>query len=209
MTADIRCTETPTLPPGITHPQHRTTGLRLFPLRRSCPVRSSCWQRFGSVRFRPAQANTPSLSATVNDDRSVTLTLSNGPSDWWFIVRQGSCTAATGTTAAGGRGYDPQFTPHPVKAYSDGECSTQIADTSFTIPASSLTAAVNNDKSVDLATTNPPTNWWFKINNGTCTQVTGTTVSGIGGYKAGTHNVRAFPNNWCGGQIAATTFTIP
>ena len=63
--------------------------------------------------IQPAQANTPSLSATVNDDRSVTLTLSNGPSDWWFIVRQGSCTAATGTTADGGRGYDPQFTPPP------------------------------------------------------------------------------------------------
>ena len=67
------------------------------------------------------------LTATVNDDRSVTLTMSDSPGNWWAVVRDGACQSASGTTADGGRGKDPQFTPHPVYAYSDSDCGNQIA----------------------------------------------------------------------------------
>ena len=160
--------------------------------------------------IQPAQASSTTLTATVNDDRSVTLTLSNGPTNWWFKVRDGGCVAASGTTADGGRGYDPKFTPHPVRAYSDSDCSSQIAETSFTIPSSTLTATVNNDKSVDLTITNPPGNWWFKIERGSCAAASGTGVNGISGYGPGTYKVRTFTEDTCVVRLyAVAKFTIP
>ena len=151
---------------------------------------------------------TTTLAATVNSDRSVDLTLSNGPSNWWFRINWwGTCTAASGNTASNIQGY--KAGTHTVDVYSDSGCHTKIASSSFTIPTATLTATVDSDRSVDLTLSNGPSNWWFKINSwGTCTAVSGNSITGIRGYKPGTHTVRAYSNSNCANQVATTTFTI-
>ena len=150
-----------------------------------------------------------SISAVVNNDHSVTLTLAGGPSNWWFRINSGgTCTSATGNTVSNIQGYKAG-TYHTVVVYSDGNCQYLITHTQFVIPTATLATAVNNDRSVDLTLTDGPNNWWFRIGGGTCTAASGTTVSGIQGYKAGTHSVNAYSDSSCGSQIAASSFTIP
>ena len=92
-----------------------------------------------------AQGETPSLSATFNQfDRSVDLTLSGGPDAWWFKINGGGCTSASGETVRNIRGYGSGT--HYVKAYPGNGCGGQIAETTFTIDAPSLSATVNNDQ---------------------------------------------------------------
>ena len=154
---------------------------------------------------------TATLATTVNTGPSVNLTLTNGPSNWWFRINWwGTCTAASGNTVNNIRGY--QAGAHSVDAYSDSGCHTTIASSSFTIPQLALAAAVNNDRSVDLTLTGGPTNWWFKIGWwGTCTAATGTTASNIRGYQSGSYVVAVYPASGCaaGTHIAAESFTIP
>ena len=156
-----------------------------------------------------ALAQSPSLTATVNDDRSVTLTLADGPSDWWFKINSwGTCTAASGTTVSNIRGYQAGI--HAVAAYSDSGCQQHLDGVEFTIPTTTLATTVNSDRSVGLALTGGPSNWWFRINSGgTCTAASGTTVSGIQGYKGGTYNVWAYSDGGCSYHIASSSFTLP
>ena len=148
------------------------------------------------------------LAAAVNDDRSVDLTLSDGPANWWYKINwSGGCTSASGTTVSNIRGY--QAGTHHVIAYSGSGCSHHIAETTFTMPTVSLAATVNDDRSVDLAVSGAPSNWWFKINNGGCTSASGTTFSNIRGYGSGTYSVKAYSDSGCGYQFAETTFTVP
>ena len=156
-----------------------------------------------------ALAQSASLTATVNSDRSVNLDLSNGPGNWWFRINSGgACTAVSGTTVSNISGY--KAGTHSVNAYSDGNCGSQIASASFTIPTATLAATVNGDRSVDLTLTGGPSNWWFRIKSwDACTAVSGTTVSNISGYKAGTHTVNAYSDSGCDYHIASSSFTIP
>ena len=150
--------------------------------------------------------SSPGLTATATG-HSVALTLSNGPSNWWFRINWwGTCTAVSGTTLSGIGGYTGG--PHSVWAYSDGNCSAQIASTTFTVPPLSFTATVDTDWSVDLTLSNGPNSWWFRIGSGTCTAATGTTVSNIRGYAAGTHIVVATSDSGCSDHVATTAFTI-
>ena len=143
----------------------------------------------------------------MNDNRSVDLTLSNGPSYWWFRINWGTCTKAAGGTVSGIRGY--RTGTYHVRAFSDNGCRNQFgATTSFTIPYAPLSATVNDDRSVDLTVSNGPSNWWFRINWGTCTKAAGSTVSNIQGYRPGTYRVRAFSDRNCAYQIAEASFTI-
>ena len=154
--------------------------------------------------------NPPSLTATVDaGDLSVDLELANGPTDWWFRINWwGSCTAAPGTTVSNIQGY--QVGTHPVTAYSDSSCATEIDATTFTIPEVALKITVNDDRSVDLRLEGWPNNWWFRIGwHGTCTAASGSAVSGISGYQSGSHFVRAYSASGCASQIAAESFTIP
>ena len=88
-------------------------------------------------------------------------------------------------------------------------------DVSWTAPASAGDAIsgydiqVSGDGSVDLTLADGPPNWWFRIGWGSCTPVSGTTVSGISGYAPGGYSVKAYSNGGCGSQIANATFTIP
>ena len=155
-----------------------------------------------------ALAQSPSLTATVNDDRSVTLTLADGPSDWWFKINYGgTCTAAPGTTVSDIKGY--QAGTHAVGAYSDSGCQQHLDGVEFTIPTATLSTTVNSDRSVDLALTGGPSSWWFRIGGGSCTAVSRTTVSGISGYQSGTYSVNAYSNSGCNYHIASSSFTIP
>ena len=151
------------------------------------------------------------LTATVNGDQSVDLALANGPANWWFKVNSGSCVAASGTAHNGHTGHGSGT--HTVTAYSDSGCSAQMVATSFTVLVTTLTATVDNNqadgnKSVDLALANGPSNWWFRINSGTCTAVSGTSVNGISGYGPATYTVTAYSDSGCSAQLATTSFTI-
>ena len=162
----------------------------------------------------PPYANA-SLATTVNPGPAVDLTLSNGPANnnWWFRINWwGSCTAVTGTnTVSGISGYS--VGTHPVTAYSDSGCNTQIAASSFTIPDVSLAIAVDaSDRSVDLTLTGGPSNWWFRIGWwGACTAASGTGVSNIRGYQSGSYLVAVYPAAGCtfGDHITAESFTMP
>ena len=165
---------------------------------------SNCGAQIAATTFTIVAA---SLAATVNSDRSVDLTLSNGPSPWYFYIGIGSCTAVTGTTISGIQGYAPGY--HEASAFATAGCTDFLADAYFTIPATTLAATVNPGPSVNLTLTNGPGNWWFRVNSwGSCTAVSGTNVSGIQGYQPGTHSAWAYSDSNCGTQIAATTFTI-
>ena len=182
--------------------------------------------RFGSIRIvavailallaavlafdpPPISAQSASLTATRNADWSVDLALSNGPSNWWFRINSwGTCTASTKPTVDGIAGY--RAGTHSVWAYSDSNCGSQIASSSFNIPDASADAVVNGDHSVTLTLTNGPANWRFRINSGgTCTAATGTTVRNIKGYQAGVHDVVVYSDSNCQYLIAHDEFTIP
>ena len=155
-------------------------------------------------------ANSPSLSASVSSDRAVSLTISDHSESWWFKIENwGTCTAASGTTVSNIRGY--KAGTYSVWAYSDSNCGTQIASTSFTITNASLSTTVNNDRSVSLTLSGySGGSWWFKIGYfGTCTATSGNTVSNIRGYQTGTHEVIAFTDSGCGFHLATSSFTIP
>ena len=156
-----------------------------------------------------ALAQSVSLTATVNGDKSVDLDLSNGPSNWWFRINWwGTCTAVNNSSTVNGiSGY--QVGTHSVWAYSDSNCASQIATTTFTIQNASLSATVNGDRSVDLTLTNGPNDWYFRISSGSCTAVSGNTVSNIRGYQPGSYGVGAFSGAGCTDFIAAADFTIP
>ena len=154
-----------------------------------------------------ALAQSVSLTATVNGDKSVDLDLSNGPSNWWFRINSGSCAAVTGNSVNGIQGY--KAGTYSVRAYSDGNCGAEIANTTFTIPTASLAATVNSNRSVDLTLSNGPSNWYFRIGYGSCVAVSGTTVSGIQGYQTGFYSVGAFSGAGCKGFIAVADFIIP
>ena len=168
---------------------------------------SNCDNQIATARFTVQE---PALAATVDDDRSVTLDLANGPPTWAFrITGSGTCTPATGTQVTNIRGY--QAGTYSVAAFADSACTTYIMDTAFTIPTATLATMVDtNDRSVDLALTGGPNSWWFRINSwGTCTPASGTSFDNIGGYKGGPHSVAAYSDSGCNYHIASSSFTIP
>ena len=166
-----------------------------------------CHTKIASSSFTIPQL---ALATTVSNDRSVALTLTGGPTDWWFKIGWwGTCTAATGTTVSNIRGYQPGT--HSVAAHSDGGCAdgSHIAAGSFTIPTATLTATVNTDRSVALTLIGGPSSWWFRINWwGTCTAASGDTVSNIQGYQPGIHAVAAYSDGGCNYHVAAATFDL-
>ena len=170
---------------------------------------SGCNTQIAATTFTITPHNA-SLSAHVQSDRSVNLTISNWSNSWWFRIGWGTCTAASGTTVTGIRGY--QTGTYAVGAFSKSDCSGFLSDANFTIPPPTATLAttVNPGPSVDLTLTDGPGNWWFRINYwGTCTPATGTTFTGIGGYQAGIHSVWAYSDSGCNTEIASSSFTIP
>ena len=96
-----------------------------------------------STVMKVAATVNPILTATVDSNSLVSLTLTNGPSDWWFKI-DGGCTAVSDNRypASGGmQGYTGG--PHTVRAYSDSSCSAEIATTTFTVTASLTASAIS------------------------------------------------------------------
>ena len=163
------------------------------------------------------------LTATTDlTDYSVDLGLANGPVNWWFHINSGTCTAASGTEVTGIRGYAVD-TQHEVGAYADASCSQALAQTSFELPEPYLYWDWDYDSDTVSLDIENLTTWWFRINDGTCTQVNGRTVTGIAGYQKGEHTVRAYsmPNCttevasaqlwvgvWLGGGFSMTDYTL-
>ena len=91
---------------------------------------STCATPVASTAFTTLP--TASLTATVQSDDTLYLTLTNGPDDWWFRIGHG-CISVSGTrypTTGGISGYTGT---HTVTAYSDSSCTTQLATTTFTV----------------------------------------------------------------------------
>ena len=149
---------------------------------------------------------TASLAATVDSNWWLTATLTDGPSQWWATINNRSCRPITGSSHSG-RIYEAGT--YNVKAYSDSGCSSQIASATGTIAAASLSATVAGDQSVDLALSNGPASWYYRVgSSGSCTSVTGTAANDLTGYAVGSHTVTANLDSYCRYEIASTTFTI-
>ena len=68
----------------------------------------------------------------MQTDRSVDLSVTNSPGNWWFkITGHGTCTSASGTSFDNIRGYAPGS--YPVWSYSNSDCSHFMAAANFTI----------------------------------------------------------------------------
>ena len=148
------------------------------------------------------------LTATTDlTDYSVDLGLANGPVNWWFHINSGTCTAASGTEVTGIRGYAVD-TQHEVGAYADASCSQALAQASFELPEASLGASWDYDSDTVTLETGYLTTWWFRINDGTCTQVNGRTVTGIAGYQKGEYTVRAYSMPNCTTEVASAQLWV-
>ena len=148
------------------------------------------------------------LTATTDlTDYSVDLGLANGPGNWWFHINSGTCTAASGTEVTGIRGYAVD-TQHEVGAYADASCSQALAQASFELPEPYLYGDWDYDSDTVSLKIEYLTTWWFRINDGTCTQVTGRTVTGIAGYQKGEYTVRAYSMPNCTTEVASAQLIV-
>ena len=153
------------------------------------------------------------LTATTDlTDYSVDLGLANGPGNWWFHINSGTCTAASGTEVTGIRGYAVD-TQHEVGAYADASCSQALAQASFELPKPTLDAFWYSDNftvslSIYTGSTEHLTTWWFRIDDGTCTQVNGTHLAGIAGYQFGYYTVRAYSMPNCITEVTSTQLRV-
>ena len=90
-----------------------------------------CSVQIGAQDFTVSSA---ALSAQVaKDNSSFNLTITDGPSDWWWRIENSAqgCVAVSGTSVTRIAGY---YTgTYKVKAYSDDECYGPIAALTFTI----------------------------------------------------------------------------
>ena len=71
-----------------------------------------------------------------------------------------------------------------------------------------LTATVGTDDSVDLSLANGPSSWWYKVNTGSCTSASATSVTDVTGTVSGSNTATAYSDSACSTQIATKSFTI-
>ena len=159
-------------------------------------------------RNSPAAGPLPAILRATTDvtDHSVDLSLSIWSGDWWFRINDGTCTLAQNSQVTGIRGYSPG--PHDVRAYSDSSCSQQLDQTSFWIPTPYLVADWDYGSDTVTLKIRDLTTWWFRINDGTCTQVNGASIEGIAGYQYGEYTVRAYSMPNCGTEVASTELQV-
>ena len=138
-------------------------------------------------KFKVSATVNASLTATVSDGK-VTLTLANGPSNWWFkIGGTGTCTAASGSTVSNIGGYTGT---QSVKAYSDNLCANELAATTFTVVVPpSLTASGISGTGATLTVGGHSGDWYYKGISGTeastdCVTVSGSTTATLSGLTA-------------------------
>ena len=150
----------------------------------------------------------PILTATRDlTDYSVDLSLANWSGDWWFRINDGTCTSTQSSQVTGIRGYPPVVT-HDVGAYADSSCSQQLDQTTFRLPRPYLDADWDYDSDTVTLEVSDLTTWWFRINDGTCTQVNGESIEGIAGYQHGEYTVRAYSMPNCSTEIDSTELQV-
>ena len=135
------------------------------------------------------------------------LSLSIWSGAWWFRINDGTCTSTQSSQVTGIRGYPPVVT-HDVGAYADSSCSQQLDQTSFRLPRPYLDADWDYDSDTVTLEIGYLTTWWFRINDGTCTQVNGKRIEGIAGYQHGKYTVRAYSMPNCGTEIDSTELQV-
>ena len=160
-------------------------------------------------RNSPAAGPLPAVLTATTDltDYSVDLSLANWSGDWWFRINSwGTCTPAPSSQVTGIRGYPPST--HDVGAYSDSSCSQQLDQASFAFPIPTLEGYWESYTDTFYLELEHLTTWWFRINDGTCTQVNGERIEGIAGYQYGQYTVRAYSMPNCGTEVASTQLRV-
>ena len=139
-------------------------------------------------------------------DYSVDLSLANWSGDWWFRINDGTCTSTQSSQVTGIRGYPPGT--HDVGAYSDSSCSQQLDQTTFRLSRPYLDADWDFSSDTVTLEISDLTTWWFRINDGTCTQVNGESIEGIAGYQYGEYTVRAYSMSNCSTEVDSTELQV-
>ena len=164
-----------------------------------------------SATFTTLAITLAASSVTAN---TATLTLANGPVNWWLketSPNTGTCTPKT--TATESLSSLTAGTSYTYKAYSDSACATanEIASETFTTPAS-LTASAITTTGATLTAAGAPSTWYIQRTAptaGTCTTKTSTTHD-PGTLTAGTtYTYKAYDAAGCNSadEIASETFT--
>ena len=156
-------------------------------------------------RNSPAAGPLPAVLTATTDltDYSVDLSLANWSGDWWFRINDGTCTSTQSSQVTGIRGYPPVVT-HDVGAYADSSCSQLLGQTTFRLPRPYLDADWDYDSDTVTLEIGYLTTWWFRINDGACTQVNGRSIEGIAGYQKGKYTVRAYSMPNCSTEVDST-----
>ena len=138
------------------------------------------------------------LSATVADDRSVSLTLANYGAAWHYKIDGGNCSRVSTNTVAGISGIQPG--ERSAKAYgSADDCGNDLntlGETAFTVPSPPVAlSATPTESGVDLALSNFSGEWVYKIGpRSPCQKAKSPTVS-VPGYLSGAYTVKAYGNS--------------
>lgn len=152
------------------------------------------------------ESSTPTL--TITEDWAVTLSLVDGPDNWWFRINYtGTCTAASGDTVTNIRGY--QAGDHVVWVYADSGCSQPLASTGFTLSVVTLSAVtVGLEGRVDLVLAGGPDSWWFTVTGAdTCAEARGSNVTVVG-FDPGDYVIQAYPDDGCKYAMASAVVTV-
>ena len=160
------------------------------------------------------------LSASVRTGE-VAFTLSKYSLDWWLRIGSGDCANVSGKTTSIVPDQAGQFT---ARAYrSEADCTaagSNLGETTYnvTIDDMALVLSASASDGVVAITLSKhdgsayPNGWWFRINNGSCTATSGSTVGNIRGYHRTydwTMNIRAYSDSGCSVDVAYTTLDMP
>ena len=184
----------------------RTIGLGLALLAVMAVLTVVVWT--GQGQQNQAQAAGAELSATLNDDWSVDLSMQSPTQPIWYyqVGSSGPCNMAPSNDFTI-QAYQPG--EYTVSAYRHYQCYGRFASTTFTISDVTFDATQDEWK-VDLELTDGPNPWYFRFGAGGCVTISGTNeVNGISGYTPNTYTIRAYSDSACAHQIASDSVTIP
>ena len=184
---------------------------------------STCSTEIASISFSTASG--PTLTATNVASSTATLSIANYSGQWWYKANTGPDTTCQGPVAAGTATKDltglASSTSYTYYAYSASGCASanQLDSETFTTFAGiSMSVSHLATTTATLTLSGYTGNWWYKGGDrsqgpdvGTCTQVTGAsvTLSNLTGGRSYTY--KAFNAGTCasGAELYEVTFNTP
>ena len=169
----------------------------------------------GFSRVSGTAVDPPALTAGTIGATTATLTLANHAGNWHYkqtAPTAGSCsTVQTGTTV--NLTSLMASTSYTYKAYSDSNCTTELASETFstTAPVPVLTAGSITAATATLTLANHAGNWHYKQTAptaGSCsTAQTGTTVNLTSLTEGTSYTYKAYSDSNCTTELASETFS--